>query len=163
MNNYWNKQGKYQEELNKFNVLTPDWGYTDNKYMDLFLAISKIYYDVYNNGGGNIKDTYTEDIEKYIVPFAKDIKSLRLNVTMNTLIKNFKKLEKLEAFTDEVLLYLSGKDLSYDKHTVYFHYEREELSKDDKDGFSKITFGNYKDYADWVNHRINNWKYKFVS
>lgn len=162
VNSYWNGNGKHEEEVSLLNGLMPNWGMTDNKYMNLFILSSKIYYDVYNNGGGNLRDNYPVKIEKYIVPFADDLKSLRLNVTMKTLLTNFKKKEKLEAFLDEVIMYLQDKDLSYNKHIVYYHYDNKELSKEEVEGFSQITFGNEQDYLDWTNHRVGTWSYKWV-
>ena len=163
MNNYWNSEGKHQEEVNRLNGLMPNWGMTANPYMNLFIIASKIYYDVYNNRGGNLKDNYPKKIEEYLLPFANDLTSLRLDVKMETLIRNFKNKKKLEAFLDEVILYVMGKDLSYEKHSVFFDNDREELSKEKKEGFSEITFGDVKEYESWILYRINNWNFKWVS
>lgn len=162
MNSYWNGNGKYQEEQEKLDSLKPSMGMTENKYVNLFLTISNIYYDVYNNGGGNLKDSYPERIEKYIVPFADELKSLRLNVKLDTLIRNFKKEDKLEAFLDEVIMYLQNKDLNYKKYSVFFNNDTEELSKVEKEGFYEITFGLEDEYNEWVNFRMKSWNFKFV-
>lgn len=161
MNSYWGNYGKYQKELDKLNELTPDCGMTENKYINLFLTISNIYYDVYNNGGCNLRDNYPKRIENYLAPFSDELKTLRLNVTLNTLIKNFKNEEKLEAFMDEVIMYLQDKDLEYKMYTVFFNHETEELSKVEKEGFNRITFGLEDVYKDWIRVRIG-WNYKWI-
>ncbi|NLZ33896.1 MAG: hypothetical protein GX889_03085 [Clostridiales bacterium] len=159
---YWNEEGLYQEEVNKLEDLKPDRGYTNNEYMNLFLAVSHLYYDVYNNGGCNIKDFYMKDIEKYIKPFIDEIKSINLNVKPNTLLRNLKNLEKLEEFINETILFIKDKDLSYDKYIIFYDYDNEQLSKKEIKGFRKITFGNKEDYNEWVNNRINSWNYKMI-
>ena len=159
---YWDGNGKQQEELKYLENQTPSWGMTDNKFMNLFIVASNVYYDVYNNGGGNLKESFPKRIETYLLPFASELKSLRLNVKMETLVRNFKNKEKLERFLDEIILYLQDKDLSYDKQTIFFDNEKEEVSRKEVEGFSVITFGNRQDCEDWVNHRVNNWKFKMV-
>lgn len=159
---YWNSLGRYQEESDRIGELMPSRGKTDNKYMNLFLVASKLYYDVYNNGGCNIKDCYKDDIDKYIKPFANDIKAINFNVTLNTIYRNLKKEEKLERFMDEVIELVSDKDLSYTKYVVYFDNANEKLSYSEKEGFSEVSFGEKEDYESWVNHRINEWNYQLV-
>lgn len=51
---YWNSLGKYQDEVDRINKLVPSRGRTDNRYMNLFLVASNLYYDMYNNDGCNI-------------------------------------------------------------------------------------------------------------
>jgi DNA-dependent RNA polymerase auxiliary subunit epsilon len=162
MNTYWNENGKHQKELNRLNGLLPNWGMTDNPYMNLFIIASNIYYDVYNNSGCNLKDNYLKKIEEYITPLAHELKSLRFDVKIETLVRNLKNKEKLEKFLDEVVTHVQDKDLSYDKHTLFFDNEKEELSKTEVEGFSVITFGNEKDYSDWMNFRMKQWNYKLI-
>lgn len=161
-NTYWNSNGNHQEELNRINGLKPSWGMTTNKYINLFITASNVYYDVYNNGGCNLADCYEGQIREFIMPFVDDIKSLRLNVQMKTLIRNFKNEKKLEAFMDEVVLYLQDKDLSFEMFQVFFSNKKEELSKNMKEGFLNVTFGLQEEYNDWVNHRVDNWKFTWV-
>lgn len=161
-NTYWNENGKHQKEVEKLNKLLPSNGMTKNMYMNLFITVSNVYYDVYNNDGCNLADCYEDVIREYIMPFADDIKSLRLNVQMKTLIRNFKNETKLERFMDEVVLYLQDKDLNFEMLQVFFSNEKEELSKNMKEGFSDVTFGLQEDYDDWVNHRVDNWKFTWV-
>ena len=44
---YWNRQGKHQKWVDEINETTPDMYYTENKYMNVFIAMNNIYYDVY--------------------------------------------------------------------------------------------------------------------
>lgn len=161
-NTYWNDNGKYQEERSELNKLIPDYGYTSNAYLNLYLITLNVYYDVYNNGGCNLEDTYAESIEKYMLPFASDLKALRLNVKMKTLIKNFMNEEKLESFMDEVILFVSTKDLNFTMYTLYFNDKKEELSKTYKDGYSTITFGNLEDFDHGARSRALYWNYTLV-
>ena len=164
-NTYWNESGKYQEKVNEIYNLMPSWGKTNNPYMNLFLTASKLYYDVYNNGGGNIRDCYVDDIEKYIKPYAEDVKckkGINFECALNTIIKNLRNEEKLENFLDSVIEFISDKDLSYDKYIAYFDNERELISYEKQEGFNEISFGNKEDFESWTGHRINSWGYKVV-
>ena len=55
-----------------------DWGTTDNQYMNYFIYMSKLYYDVYNNGACNIEDCY----KRYI----KELNNLIEFIGPNTII-----------------------------------------------------------------------------
>ena len=61
MGTYWNNNGKHQEWVEKINDTMPSMYDTDNYYMNVFIAFSNIYYDIYNNGGGNIEDGCYDD------------------------------------------------------------------------------------------------------
>lgn len=161
-NYYWNDNGKYQNELERLNKLMPSWGKTSNPYVNLFLTSSNLYYDVYNNGGGNIKDCYLEDIEAYVKPFANNIKGINFNCMLNTIVKNLKNEEKLEKFMDNVIEFVCDKDLSYDKYFAYFDNDKKILSYAKQEGLMEISFGNEKEFKDWTNHRINAWNFKVV-
>ncbi|MEC3269816.1 MULTISPECIES: hypothetical protein [Bacillus cereus group] len=161
-NTYWNSNGKYQKELDNLRGLMPGIGMTSNQYMNLYITASKVYYDVHNNGGCNLADCYDKKIRDYIMPFSDDIKSLRLNVQMKTLIKNFENEKKLEAFMDEIILYLQDKDLTCKKYIVFHDWKNKELCMSEKEGFKEVSFGNKEDYDEWVTHRIDSWKYTLV-
>lgn len=159
---YWNSQGKFQKESDKISKLMPCWGKTNNPYLNLYLTASSLYYDVYNNGGGNIIDSYVKDIEQYIKPYANELKGINFNCTINTIIKNLKTEEKLEKFVDSVIEFVMYKDLSYDKYCAYFSNETEVISFEKKEGLDEISFGNKEDFESWTGHRINVWNYKVV-
>ena len=143
---YWNKNGKYQDIVNKFSDNIPDWGMTENKYMNAFISISNIYYDVHNNGGINIKDSYMEDIKTYIDPITKLAKS-KLNM---------KNADYLENFMDEFIEKIQNEDLSYNKITVYFDNDRGILSRTDSSLKNSITFGLKSECENWIEARKRN-------
>lgn len=52
---YWNKKGKYQELYDRLrHDLVPDMGYADTEAGEMIRCLSNVYYDVFNNGGGNL-------------------------------------------------------------------------------------------------------------
>jgi hypothetical protein len=53
MNTYWNNNGIFQKEYDFLSKLIPD-NRTDGTFdLDMIHAVSRIYYDLYNNGGCN--------------------------------------------------------------------------------------------------------------
>lgn len=160
--NYWNKNGENQKDYAEIRKLVPGIGYTNNKFLDLFITASKLYYDVYNNGGYNIRSNYLDDIKEYIEPFSDNIKTIHFNLSENTIIRNIKNKEKLELFFDEVIDFVKDKDLKYTKYFVYQNYDENKLSNNQIEGFSEVSFGNKKDFDEWVGHRVSSWKFKFI-
>jgi len=54
---YLNGEGKYQKEYDMINDnLVPSQGFTDNIYVNAVIALSKIYYDYFNNGYANLQN-----------------------------------------------------------------------------------------------------------
>lgn len=159
---YWNNEGKYQEELKRIEKLIPDLCKTDNKYMNLFLTASSIYYDVYNNGSCNIKYSYMEDIEKYLLPFEYDFRMSFIG-SADKVAKRFSNKKTLENFMNRVIEIVKDRDLNYTQYIIYQDYDNKQLSKEPKEGFTKIVFGE-KDYYDmWVRQRLNYlWGFKMV-
>lgn len=52
---YWSGQGRYEELYKKlFDKLVTESGRCKTTHGELLRAISKIYYDLYNNGGCNL-------------------------------------------------------------------------------------------------------------
>lgn len=54
---YWNNDGKYQKDMEKFTDLIPNEGESDNPKIELLRNATNIYYD-YNNNGFCNKDNY---------------------------------------------------------------------------------------------------------
>ena len=53
-NTYWNDKGKYQKQYDElFPLLVPDEGMAATYHGEVLRCIANVYYDVYNNGGGN--------------------------------------------------------------------------------------------------------------
>lgn len=159
---YWVENGKYQEDMDKLNKLIPNMGYTDNKYFNAFIIASKLYYDVYNNGGWNILDCYMDDVDDFLKDFSDNIKAININVTSKTLIKNLKNHEKLEKFMDEVIAFVKNNDFSFERFVIYQHYDKKQLSKTKLDNFNEVSFGSKKLYCGWVNCRLNDWGFELV-
>lgn len=51
---YWNGNGEFQEEYNLLKKLVPPTGRAHTADGEAIRSISNIYYDLYNNGGGNL-------------------------------------------------------------------------------------------------------------
>lgn len=109
---YWHGNGKYQKEADKFSELLPIQGYTNNKYMNLFIIGSNIYHDFYNNGGGNIKYAYDEPITKYLIPFNEHFR-IDLTGGAEKIAKKLYNKKTLENFFNRVIEIIKDKDLSY--------------------------------------------------
>lgn len=52
-NTYWNSKGNYQIESEVLQDLVPAKGEAEGD-TEIFRCITNIYYDIYNNGGGNL-------------------------------------------------------------------------------------------------------------
>lgn len=50
---YWEEKGTYETEAKQFANLVPVMGPADTLKGEIFRAVTKIYYDYYNNGFGN--------------------------------------------------------------------------------------------------------------
>lgn len=62
-NTYWNNKGKYQKVYDKLqDKLVPDRDEADTLCGEVLRRASNLYYDKYNNGGGNF-DIMEEDFE----------------------------------------------------------------------------------------------------
>ena len=58
---YWNHKGRFQEEYQEIQTLVPAEGDAPTTIGQMLRYASKLYYDIYNNGGGNIEDSYQEN------------------------------------------------------------------------------------------------------
>ena len=136
---YWNRQGKHQDWVDKTDEMMPNMYYTDNKYMNVFIAMNNIYYDIYNNGGGNIKDGCYKDALKIIHGFIGKFNS-------RTAIKNY---DYLEDKTNEIFEKLMQEDLSFVNHGFWSDGAHNKISMDKQtgEGWRYITCGT-KDNAE---------------
>lgn len=130
---YWNQQGKYQQWVDKISETTPDMHYTDNKYMNVFIAMNNIYHDVYNNGGGNILDGCYKDALKFIQGFIGKFNS-------RTAIKD---LNYLEGKANEVFAKLMDQDLYFENHGFWNEWKNSKISMYKQEGeyWTYITCG----------------------
>lgn len=125
MKTYWNHEGKYQEWVNKIEETTPSMYDTDNKYMNIFLAFSNIYYDIYNNGGGNIEDCYMDKVS-----IIEDFLG-RGNFDCDRAI--FDK-EYLEEKANEIFGKLMEQDLSFENHGFWNEWRNRKISMTEQVG-----------------------------
>jgi hypothetical protein len=123
MNTYWNNKGKYQEWADEISETMPDMCDTDNKNMNVFIAMTNLYYDIYNNGGGNIEDSYmleVEIIKRFLGSF--DIEKAVANE------------EYLEGVTNTVFEKLMNEDLSFENHGFWNECKQNLISRNPQDG-----------------------------
>lgn len=67
---YWDQTGKYQVEYDRlYAKLVPRMGKAPTKRGELLRVASRLYYDIYNNGGGNIHDGALDDELKMLDTF----------------------------------------------------------------------------------------------
>ena len=126
---YWNNNGKYQKFVDEKLKTIPDMYFTDNEYMNLFIEINNLYYDVYNNGGCNLT------LNK-----VQRIKSVIKNFSFKKCISDHNYLEER---TDEVFEYLQNKDLSFENHGFWNEWKNSliSLNKQEGENWSYITCG----------------------
>lgn len=132
LNSYWNGEGKYKDEYEELWKYVPDMGYTDNKYLDALIIMSKMYYDLYNNGLCN-EDVLFEDFERHL-----DAVKEELNISEKT----FNNVVSIHTHTEEVdePVYMYDEENECDTEEIDY-YEKSEVEYTDD-----ITEEDYKDY-----------------
>ena len=155
---YWESNGKYQAWYDNFSKCLPGFGQTNNDYANLVINIGSLYYDVYNNGGCNIKDGVKDDritqVKKHIV-----ISKERLYKCDYVYLEN--KIN--EAF--ELVMTKTSDELKFDIFTVYQWFEKEKVSRRKvNEHFQAVTFGESSECEKWYKHRIENknWAFKEI-
>lgn len=65
---YWCHGGRYQADYNRLQeLLVPDQGSADTEHGEFLRHCSNVYYDVHNNGGGNLVDGgRSEDLQEWL-------------------------------------------------------------------------------------------------
>lgn len=132
---YMNEKGRYSEFYESLDM--PNFGMSDNEKLNVVIAINNIYYDIYNNGGCNLKDM-EESVEavKNVIPF------------------NLKKCRDdrgyLETKLDEMAKKLFEEDLSYTHYNVYTDEKCDICTLSPKEDFSRIiVFGSQEALDTW--------------
>lgn len=140
-NIYWDGTGKYQGWVDTVSKTMPTYNKTDNEYMNVFISICKIYYEIYNNGGGNLYDgVYGEDIDiineylSKLEPEAHETFSWKQAID---------EPEYLESKMNEIIETLLDKDLTFVNHGFWVNYDKRELSLVEQKGeyWFYITYG----------------------
>lgn len=129
MGTYWNSNGKYQKFVDEKLKTIPDMYFTDNEYMNLFIEINNLYYDIYNNGGRNFR------LDK-----VKRIKSVVKNFKISKARSDY---DYLEEITDEIFEYLMDKDLTFENHGFWNDWKNRliSLNKHEGENWLYITCG----------------------
>lgn len=148
-NTYWNGSGKHQEFARQLTDMLPNYGYTSNVFMNLFIAMTHVYYDAYNNGSCNIDDCYASDFEHFVSPYLPDID-----------LDDFRHecFSLMEEAMDKVFEYLKGKPLDFPVYTTWFNFKENAISHVEphfegakEAGWNPVTFGMEDEQADWCN------------
>ena len=155
---YWNHQGKHQQFLDQLESRTPHFGYTSNVYVNLLLTMSHLYYDAYNNGGGNIYDgVYTRQFRSFVEPHLN--KQVDLDTFSSCLY------DKMETMMDLALEYISDKDLSFPVYTVWLDTAGNTMSRADpsesdtnSSKWTPVTFGSPEELEKWFSLRKSSTK-----
>lgn len=158
-NTYWNENGKYQTFVDEALEKMPSIGYTSNPYMNLFIAMSHIYYDIYNNGGCNIEDHYMRDFRQYVQPMLPDLSVSEFLSGRNVI---------LEGAMDRALEFLQDKPMDYPAYKVWFSYENQCIShmepgEEDPRTWTLMTFGALTDRDRWCSEQESFNKVKDVT
>ena len=90
---------------------------TDNKHMNIFIAMSNIYYD-YNNGGCNLSGSIRK----------KELDNIREFVGRFNLKRAIKEPDYLEERTNAVFEKLIDKDLSFVNHGFWNEWRERKIS-----------------------------------
>lgn len=153
-NTHWSGNGKYQEFARQLTDLQPNYGYTSNVFMNLFIAMTHVYYDAYNNGGCNINDNYAPDFEHFVSPYLPDID-----------LDDFRHecFALMEQSMDKMFQYLEGKPLDFPVYTTWFNFKENAISHIEPHfdgakevGWSPVTFGMEDEQADWCKKQLSN-------
>lgn len=51
---YWGSEGKYQAQKDQIEQDVPAEGHAQNVAVELYRCAANVYYEIYNNGGGNM-------------------------------------------------------------------------------------------------------------
>src|SRR5690606_11340295 len=96
---YWANDGKYQKEYTELHKkLIPPYGQCETTRGELLRSISNLYYDFYNNGGGNTEyGSYKKELD-ILRNCDKIDQSLVESVAINVISE-----ENLEKLTDSII------------------------------------------------------------
>lgn len=140
---YWNNKGLYQVWYDEnFNKLVPSSGKADTLSGELLRAISKVYYDSYNNGNMNNTSGPVNFLLKYSNLFSPEIVNYirELYLVCNCSCGQLKDNE-LERVTNAVIEYAQNEKNTASNVFDMYDYE-------DADYIEEFTDEYYEDYDD---------------
>lgn len=119
-NTYWNDNGKHQTYYNEIKDLMFKEGESvNNKYLKGLESLTKLYYEVYNNGGFNLQSSEygkglieRERNKLYEFNKSKEITKINFESSEGTITKHLLNHEKLEELVNEYLELIMGKNLT---------------------------------------------------
>lgn len=119
-NTYWNGAGKYREFVDGLEDRIPMMGYTSNVYVNIYLVMAHLYYDAYNNGGGNIEDNYAGEFVARVESYLGDKVAL-----LPFLDDDF---EKMESMMDHAIEFIKDKNLEFPVYTKWCNHDERVIS-----------------------------------
>jgi hypothetical protein len=117
---YWNQEGKYQEDYNRiYNEKVPSSGRASTSEGEILRAMSNIYYDHMNNGGGNLSDVklcnvyilsdlMPEELKEEVWKFGNE--NLCYDEWGNEVLEGMKFADK---FVDKIMEYLISEGMKH--------------------------------------------------
>jgi len=94
-NTYWNHNGKQQALADRLEERVPTAGEACEK-VELFRLIANVYYDVYNNGGGNLVGFGSEFTARELIALA-DKQGVDMGYVEEKLEKAWERGEELDS------------------------------------------------------------------
>lgn len=163
---YW--EGKQTEATRILDEATVSYGLTENASVNAHIIANRIYYDVYNNGGGNLFDSWgreTPTITDYIdiireADIGMKFGKINLNLTLGTIKKWMLKENdegdygELEVFMDEIFEALSKEDLTFTVYKLWHLHDKNLMTINEEtantDEWSLMTFGRISQRAEYI-------------
>ena len=148
-NTYWNSNGKHQAFVDALEDRIPAIGYTSNVHVNLFLAMTHLYYDAYNNGGCNIEDNYMRDYRRHVEPYLGNKVDPQAFIDGN--------FPKMEAMMDLAIEYIQEKNLDFSLSYRWVNHQERLISMvepsgdiNEKAAWFKVSFGDLDDLLAWT-------------
>lgn len=121
-NTYWNSKGKHQELYNKLEKeLVPASGRATTVAGEMLRGAANTYYDLYNNGGGNLDSARAKDMSEFLGYLSEY--SFPKHQVLKKFFSNFEPRERRNFWGDD---YDSYGDSGYSRFDELFTEEVEE-------------------------------------
>lgn len=149
---YWNEHGAHQQDAAHLADLIPTVGFTGNGYLDCYIGMSRLYYDLYNNGGGNVADGCHNDAVKKVKRVIREF----------SVDKFLCDEEYAESMMDKAVVIASTHDDDYCKYTVKIRDDTKEYwlgaSNDDPLNTLFVNFGDPLERDEYLAQRCHGYK-----
>ncbi len=109
---YWNHRGRYEKRYQElFAALVPSSGDCAVPYGEVLRWTSKMYYDIYNNGGCNMRDmdfrqSLLRDMSSLMQRFADKLKIHDFNLKLHRFVKAEATDQENDEVVDVVICYV---------------------------------------------------------